>query len=184
MTTAVLLLAGGLSRRFGAEDKLLAPFAGRPLVAHAAQAVREVAADHRIAVADLAHMAFLDGFERIAPPRPAAQSASLHAGVERAAELGAARLLVVLGDMPLIDAAVLAAVLDRAGVSRIAAVTDGTRRMPPACFPAQAFRELLGLGGDRGAGALLAGLDASALVRVPAECLRDVDLPEDIDPGA
>lgn len=44
MTVAILLLAAGASRRFGTENKLLAPLAGKPLVRHAGDAARAVPA--------------------------------------------------------------------------------------------------------------------------------------------
>ena len=67
MIRAGLLLAAGASRRFGPKDKLLSPLRGRPLIAHAAEAMRRAALDRRIAVIanpDLApHLA---GFEIVA----------------------------------------------------------------------------------------------------------------------
>ena len=50
MSLGVLLLAAGQSRRFGPQDKLLAPLAGRPVVAHALDALALPEADFRLAV--------------------------------------------------------------------------------------------------------------------------------------
>ena len=51
MTVAALLLAAGASRRFGADDKLLARVGGTALVAHAARSLHLPQVDIRIAVA-------------------------------------------------------------------------------------------------------------------------------------
>lgn len=172
-----LLLAGGESRRFGSEDKLLALWHGRPLISWAATALAEVPLQGRLAVAEAGLSALLPGYELLAPPRPAAQSASLRIGVQRAMALGAERLLVVLADMPRIDSDTMTVVLSRSGA---ACVTDGTRRMPPAAFDARMFDTLLSLTGDRGAGSLLQAVDQASLVRVSPQALHDVDLPADL----
>ena len=137
MTTVAILLAAGASRRFGEADKLLAPFRGRALIGHAAQAVRQCGADACLAVVTSdAVAAQLEGFDFVRPPEaPPAQSDSLRAGIAAALVRGATRVLVVLGDMPFVDAAILKAVLARATADSASAVTDGARRAPPACFP-------------------------------------------------
>lgn len=182
MLRAGILLAAGQSRRFGTADKLLAGWRGRPLVAHAAMAMRQAPLDLRIAVAsNPAVIAELDGFV-IVPPGNAAssQSASLRAGVARARDLGADCALVALADMPRVTPDLIAAVLDRCTPTRPAAATDGRRPMPPACFPAAWFDRLLQLDGDRGAGALLAGLPPDALAMAVPLLLHDVDTPDDL----
>ncbi|MGV3695286.1 MAG: NTP transferase domain-containing protein, partial [Paracoccus marcusii] len=84
MTCTGLLLAAGASRRFGPSDKLLAPVAGMPLVAHAAQAMRATPLDDRIAViANPALAPLLDGF-RIVLIAQGQQSDSLRAGLSAA----------------------------------------------------------------------------------------------------
>ena len=177
MTTAGLLLAAGASRRFGSANKLLAPFRGRPLATHAAAALAGAGPDHLIAVtAAPAVAALLPEFDIVALPGPEDQSASLRAGVRRAMKLGADAVVIHLADMPLIEAATIAEVARRAR----AAVTDGSRRMPPAAFPAEDFEALLAVQGDSGARGLLAGLPEAALVRVPPAQLADVDTPANL----
>lgn len=173
MTTA-LLLAAGQSRRFGAEDKLLAPFRGAPLVSHAAKALarfeRKIAVVSSPQVRDL-----LSGFEIVQLDGDAAQSRSLQAGV---AQAPAAPLLVTLGDMPLITAAHLVAVVAACPVGGVAASHDGSRPMPPACFDPALFPELLATTGDQGAGPLLRRL--ACPVPAPPDLLADVDTPGDL----
>lgn len=179
---AGILLAAGHSRRFGSADKLLAEWHGRPLVAHAAAAMRQAPLDLRIAVAaSPAVIAELGGFVIVPPVDTApSQSASLRAGVARARDLGATCALVALADMPRVTPDLIAAVLDRCTPTHPAAATDGRRPMPPACFPAAWFDRLMALQGDRGAGALLAGLPPDALALADPLLLHDVDTPDDL----
>lgn len=182
MTTAGVLLAAGHSHRFGPGDKLLAPLRGQPLVGYAAAALRDLGPDLLIAVARSDAVAdALDGFEIVRPPEgQGGQADSLRAGIARARDLGATRAIVVLGDMPFVTADLLRRIADSATAHRPSAATDGTRAMPPACFPAAVFPRLLRLRGDRGAAALLRDLPPEALVPAPASALRDIDLPADL----
>ncbi|MEM9900977.1 MAG: nucleotidyltransferase family protein [Pseudomonadota bacterium] len=177
MTTAGVLLAAGRSRRFGAEDKLLAPLKGRPLVAHAVAALRAVKPEVLIGVTRSAAVSrLLAGFEIVAPLEDAPEQAdSLRAGLSCAWACGAKRVLVVLGDMPFVTPALLADVLARCEETRPSAATDGFRPMPPACFPEAFFPEVLALRGDRGAARLLRNLPCEALVHVPPRTLHDID---------
>ena len=177
-----VLLAAGFSRRFGDGNKLLSPLAGRPLVAHAAQAMRGAGLDAMIAVT--AHddvTAHLAGF-RIVPPDPEddGQAASLRAGVREAEALGADRIVVALGDMPNVTPEFIRAVVDKTSKDQPAAASDGARPMPPACFPKALFPSLLALKGDQGAGRMLRGLESEHLVQVAPDTLVDVDRVSDI----
>ncbi|PRY23863.1 molybdenum cofactor cytidylyltransferase [Aliiruegeria haliotis] len=179
MSVAGLLLAAGRSTRFGAEDKLLAPFRGRLLAEWGISALRAAQVDHRlIAATSEAVAALAPGFVHVQPPLGSGQAESLRAGVLRARALGADRLVVCLADMPFVDADLVDAVIAAAGAAQASAATDGTRRTPPACFPAAMFGRLLVLGGDRGAGPLLAHLPQEALVTVRPDVLSDIDTPD------
>ncbi|MFN3171897.1 MAG: nucleotidyltransferase family protein [Hyphomicrobiales bacterium] len=197
MTTVGLLLAAGHSRRFGEDNKLLAPYRGRPLVSHAADAMREAGLDYLIAtVSDERVADLLEGFDLCrltADGLP--QSASLRAGILHQSALsphvfadrphdfadGLSQILVVLGDMPLVTSDHLRAVVDRCSADSASASTDGKRRMPPACFPRSMSEDLLATTGDRGAGPLLKTLPDDALVEAPRGMLKDVDTVEDLD---
>lgn len=175
-----LLLAAGASRRFGADDKLLALRDGRPLVAHAAQALRDAGLSDRVAViANPALAPWLDGFRIVTVPPGGGQSDSLRAGLAQAG--GWDRLLIALGDMPDVTAAHLDRLMARA-TDRLAACShDGTAPLPPACFPRASLPALEALRGDRGAGALLGALPPGQHVAAP-KLLRDIDRPLDLAP--
>lgn len=172
-----LLLAAGASRRFGPEDKLLADYAGRPLVAHAADAMRNADLDDRVAVVTSdAVAAHLHGF-RVIRIEQGQQSDSLRAGL--AAMSAPDRLLVALADMPRVTAAHLDAVMRRARDDAIAASHDGATPLPPACFPRAMLPALSTLKGDQGAGRLLRDLPQDAYVHAP-DLLIDVDTRADL----
>jgi CTP:molybdopterin cytidylyltransferase MocA len=171
-----LLLAAGASHRFGAANKLLALLEDRPLIAHAADALRAADLGRRIAVVSAEDTAaLLDGFEIIRIPQ-GEQSDSLRAGLAAAGQPD--RLLIALGDMPLVTPALLDAVLatctdDLPSASRD---RDGPP-MPPACFPAGWLPRLANLTGDQGAGKLLRDLPPVQLVGATGQ-LPDIDTPE------
>jgi molybdenum cofactor cytidylyltransferase len=179
VTCTGLLLAAGASRRFGPSDKLLAPVAGMPLVAHAAQAMRDIPLDDRIAViANSALAPLLDGF-RIVLIAQGQQSDSLRAGLSAAGTPD--RLLIALGDMPDVTAAHLTQIVSLAADGLPSCSHDGIAPLPPACFPRDWLPRLAKLTGDQGAGRLLRDLAPSRQVPAPG-LLRDIDLPEQISP--
>lgn len=180
MPTAILLLAAGASRRFGTGNKLLAPLEGRPLLRHAADAARAVPADlYLAAVSDPAIAALLPDFRKVLVDPDQPQSASLKAGLALAQAMGAARLLVVLADMPRVPTTLMAEILAR-GATEPAAATDGSHILPPACLPAALFPQVAALCGDQGAGLLLKNLRAGQRVLAPASMLIDIDTEADL----
>lgn len=170
---AAVILAAGRASRFGAA-KLLAPLNGRPVIEHVAQAVAAIPFAYRLCVAtqegpDLS----LSGFDMIRVEQGLPQSASLAAGIAAADRLGAEAVMVLLGDMPLVPAAHLKALI-AAFDGRMVASTADSGGMPPAIFGRCQFPRLAALEGDAGARGLLAG---APLVEAPAQQLLDIDTP-------
>jgi molybdenum cofactor cytidylyltransferase len=180
--TAAILLAAGKSKRFGASNKLMASFRGRPLIAHAAETLRDFAPDQLIAVVSNLDMASeLDGFTCIPVNGVfAAQSASLRIGVEFARLAGADRVIIVLADMPFITKPMLRGLCVKCTANNGSVATDGYKRSPPACFPREYFGTLTNLQGDRGAGKLLWEIPDNALVSVKGCELADIDTVDDL----
>lgn len=180
----VALLAAGRSSRFGMADKLAADLGGRPLVEWAALAGRAVVAPAHIVVTgpataiDLAAL----GYARVVNPASReGLGTSLACAARHASALDAAALLVLLGDMPFVDGAHLASLVEahRRDPARPVFSRAGTGRMqPPAIFPAALFPALARLTGDRGAQALAQG---AAFVEAPEVMLADIDTPADLD---
>lgn len=186
MSVAALILAAGQGTRFGAEPKLLAPLAGKPLVRHVAEAALASTAFPVIAV--LGHRR-----DEVAGALPAAVrrhdnpdfagglATSLKAGFA-ALDPGAEAAVILLGDMPGITAELIDGLISawRDGGRPVAVVPvcEG-RRGNPVLLSADLAPEIAALSGDAGAGPLLrtrAGV-LELPVAAPA-VLADVDTPE------
>jgi molybdenum cofactor cytidylyltransferase len=176
---ALVLLAAGLSRRFGG-DKLSADLAGRPLGLHGAATLASLPLAERIAVIggggpDYAAL----GFRIVRNPDPGAgQAGSLRLGVRAARESGAAAVLIALADMPFVTSDHVRRLLAAGGEDVVVASSDGARRSPPALFGRGWFDRLEQVSGDQGARALLR--EAAVVAADPRE-LVDVDTPAALD---
>jgi molybdenum cofactor cytidylyltransferase len=174
-SVALLLLAAGRSHRFGHDDKLAQESRGVPIGLHALRSLAAVPFGARFAVVTQDRLGFARlGCRIVRNERPEeGQSRSIRLGVEAARRNGAAAVLIVLADMPLVTANLVERILACAsGPSAIVAASNGERSMPPALFGATWFEALLALEGDRGARHLLQ--QAQAVVTNAAE-LVDID---------
>lgn len=180
MKTLGILLAAGASRRFGVEDKLLAPWRGGAIVGASAATLAKAGCDHLAAVvsSDSVAAALPAVFEvvRIAPGQE--MSASFCAACLRAEELGAHRLLIALGDMPGLRVETLQRLLE--GEESRACQFDGIR-MPPAVLLPADWRIALQDKADQGARATIRALPHSALIPLAAEEALDIDTRADLD---
>ncbi|QQR39291.1 nucleotidyltransferase family protein [Devosia rhizoryzae] len=181
---AVVVLAAGLSRRFGADDKLLADLDGRPLAQHCAETLSRLAFAHHIAVCQdstpITTLFAESGFTVVINPDSAqGQASSLAVGVAEAASHGASFVLICLADMPFITAEHLLRLLDALDQSPsgiAASAHPDLAPTPPAIFAAQHFPELTALTGDQGARDLLR--KAQIVIAGEGE-LADFDTPAD-----
>jgi len=176
---AALLLAGGLSRRFGPGDKLLSDFAGAPLARHARDALADFGT--RIAVVragapSLASLLSDGGFALVENAAPeSGMASSLRLGVAAARGLDIDAVLICLADMPRIDSALLARLCAAYEPEPALLVChDGRRRSPPALIGRRHFGAIAVLDGDTGARNLLA---AAPLFAVTPDRLLDIDEP-------
>ena len=177
---AIVLLAAGNARRFGA-DKLMADFEGAPLGARAAHELGGIAAAAHFAVCQpdaiiAAHYKRL-GFDIVDNPNPGiGLSGSLHLAVEAALRTDAQALLIALADMPFVHAAHVEALI-AACTDNVVASFDGHQPMPPAIFPRSHWPDLLATAGDAGARHILARAEK---LTAPAGMLGDIDTPDDL----
>lgn len=184
---AALVLAAGLSRRMG-RNKLLADVGGTPLVTRAVDAalaslvrsVTVVVGHQQDAVRD----ALTGRAVRIveAAEHAAGLSASLKAGL-RALPDDADGVLVLLGDMPRVEAAAidrLIAAYAPAEGRAVCVPTFRSRRGNPVLWDRRFVAEMLELTGDTGAKALLdRHADLVCEVEMPDDgVLVDVDTPD------
>ena len=185
--TAVLVLAAGLSRRFGDGDKLLAPVRGQPLAAHVAATVAKAPFADRFAVVPAGNQARASifaaaGFQVIENAQPArGQGRSLALGAQNVCGTPAGGLLVLLADMPFVRLAHLLTLLERIGEAPAAASLHGARRIPPTLFARQAFADLSALDGDAGARSVLGRLDPVVEVPMAPEAAVDIDTAADLE---
>jgi len=173
MSVAAVLLAAGLSRRFGTDDKLAMQLDGVPLGLHAARTLAGLPLDHRIVVTGPSPLDW-PGFTPVTNDRPEqGMGHSLALGVRPARALGVSAVLVALADMPFVSSCHFALLLScYRDPDSIACSSDGKRRMPPALFGSRWFDALADLSGDTGARALLGKAQP---VIAGADELADVD---------
>jgi len=182
MTRAGLVLAAGEGRRFGSASKLLAELDGRPLLEWAVAAQCASPALERVVVvlgADAEEVRAgvdLGRAEAVVCQEWAeGQAASLRRGV--AALSGAERVVVTLGDQPLMPAEL---VTRFAGEDPPARALYTGRPGHPVVLGAEQLLAVGDLRGHRGARDLLRGcrtIDCSAY----GDASRDVDTPEDLE---
>jgi molybdenum cofactor cytidylyltransferase len=171
MSIAAIILAAGQSTRFGSENKLLAMFHGAPMLVHVIRTVK---------AAGLTRITVITGHEaeRIAdiaaeqgvstchnPDFAQGLSTSLKAGVSALpGDVEAA--LVLLGDMPLLRAeTILALISASTGASAVVPVFRGAWGNPVLISRAL-FPQVMDLTGDQGARKLLAAREDIRLVEV------------------
>ena len=182
-----LLLAAGSAKRFGS-DKLrhLLPHG----VAIAVQAARhlksqtDVVAIVRPGSEELSQALKGEGCEVVICDNAAEGMGASLACAVRATE-GADAWLVALGDMPYVRPSSIAAVRAALeGGASLAAPFFRARRGHPVGIGARFRQELLSVGGDEGAKAVLSR-HGSELLKIPVGdpgVIRDIDRPEDLAP--
>ncbi|MDO5703926.1 MAG: NTP transferase domain-containing protein [Paracoccus sp. (in: a-proteobacteria)] len=181
MKTLGILLAAGASRRFGTEDKLLAPWKGQPLLLAAARALAQAGCDRLAAVVSSELVAKVLPADylaiRIEPGQE--MSVSFQAACRLADAQGADRMLITLGDMPAVRAETLVKLLATTGESR-ACRLDHTRT-PPALLLRRDWRRASTEQGDRGARSVISEMPASALIEISRNEARDIDTKHDLE---
>jgi molybdenum cofactor cytidylyltransferase len=185
---AAVILAAGRSTRMGGPNKLLAEIARRPLVRIAAEAALASRVDPVIVVtghqrAEI-ERALVAMPVRLVHNRDFAQGlgTSLKAGIA-AVPAQAEAAIVLLGDMPRVDAPLLNRLIAAFDPDRGALVVVPTfegKRGNPVLWSRRFFPDLMAIEGDVGARHLI-GRYAEAVVEVPVDgeaAFDDVDTPE------
>ncbi len=187
---AALVLAAGRSTRMGAVNKMLAQIGGKPLVRIAAE--QALASRARPVIVVTGHErekveSALKGLPvRLVhnPNYVDGLGTSLKAGIAAVPEESDA-VIVCLGDMPQVDAALIDRLIaafdpERGGLVVVPSI-DG-RRGNPVVWSRRFFQDLMGIQGDVGARYLI-GNYAESVVEVPVAgeaALTDVDTPESL----
>lgn len=184
---AAVLLAAGMSSRFGEDDKLMADLRGKPVAAHTLETVASMAFAELVAVVrpiDVAPVLHrkLDrrDYTIIVNDRPEdGISGSIVRAVQHLMPINSVRgILICLADMPDVPQSHYNRIcLAAEDIRSVVASTDGFSSSPPAFIGRKHFPELLRLRGDQGARALLShGLQIDTSVGI----LHDIDTPEDL----
>ncbi len=181
MNTAGLILAAGAGSRYGSSPKLLADLHGRPLLEHAIAAQCAVPALKRVVVVLGSHAQEVLGAVDLMRAEPVicpqwrdGLSASLRCGVEALA--GVERVIVTLGDEPLMTPELICRFLDAPPGAR---ATYGGKPGHPVVLGPEQLRALRGLRGDKGARELLSG--ATTIECGEQGIGADVDTPDDLE---
>jgi molybdenum cofactor cytidylyltransferase len=193
---AAVVLAAGRSSRFRAEggeevSKLVARFDGKPLVRHAAEAA--LASRARPVVVVTGHAREAVELALAGLPVALADNADFASGLASSLRAGVAALpahvagaLVLLGDMPRIEAALLDRLIGAFAARPLAlaaAPVHAGRRGNPVLLSRALFPALARLKGDEGARRLLSEADPQRIVEVDVEgdeVTLDIDTPGEL----
>jgi molybdenum cofactor cytidylyltransferase len=183
-TIAGMVLAAGMSSRFGAANKLLADWNGQPMLRTVVEAALATELDPVIVVTGHereqveAALAGLDVQFAHNPDFATGQAASIRVGIVTVPRWcdGA---MVLLGDMPRVCPGEINALIDAfADDSSIVVPQHAGHRGNPVIFGRTHFAELERLTGDKGALELLSGSGVTLVEMESDAVLKDIDTPE------
>jgi len=184
---AALVLAAGLSRRLG-NNKLLAEIDGEPLVRRTARRAIEAGLDPVLVVVGHERERTeeaLDGLQcrTVFNPRYAedGKNGSLKVGISAVPD-DAAAAMVILADMPRVEATMMEALVRiyRAGRARLVVSRYGKVTAPPMLYDRALFSELLEMQGEGcGKRVVRSHLDEAEILDWPEAALRDLDVDAD-----
>jgi len=177
--TALIILAAGLSRRFGDKDKLLSGVEGKPLARHVVDALAPIKFTKRYVVIGENNSSLSDifsGYSTIINSRPEeGQWRSIQLGAAQALKGGAMRAMVCLADMPRIPTSHYAALLkcDKSTMTSVENVAQ-----PPAIFDHKGLQALDGLKPGQQGKNVLSG--SPNMITLSAHLAVDIDRQEDL----
>ena len=184
---AIILLASGLSRRYGNRDKLTANLGGKHLIEHSASELAKLPALTRVAVTpsdrhDLKEH-LINRFVIALNRKPKhGLGHSIAVGVQVALQFKPDAIVICRGDMPFIEGWLVEALLAKIGEADIVHAGAADRVHPPTAFGAACFDQLKSLDGDDGAKRIIGqgGFRVTSL-GAPSALLVDVDTREELD---
>ncbi|MFZ1816124.1 MAG: molybdopterin-binding/glycosyltransferase family 2 protein [Rhizobiaceae bacterium] len=186
---SAIVLAAGQSTRMGEMNKLAAMLDGKAMVRHVVE--NALAAGLGEVIVVTGHEAerirgLLEGLDVRFVHNDAygdGMGTSVAAGA-RAVSATAKGVMVLLGDMPLIDATMVGLMRDAfadSGSERIVAASHGGKRGNPVLWPSGYLGDLATLGGDRGARDLVGDeTSGTILVELGKAASLDLDTPSDL----
>lgn len=183
---AALILAAGQSRRMGSANKMTVPVDGKPMVRHVAEAAIHSDCDHTIVVTGHEPQDVTEALNGLDvelvhnQDYAAGLSSSLKAGVS-AVSSRYDQILVLLGDMPLVDHALINQLIQagRENTGSIVVACSHGKRGNPVLWPKQFFPELTTISGDTGARHIIGQYEESVVeVETGDAAAVDLDTPD------
>ena len=180
---ALVILASGLSERFGDADKLMADFRGKPLVQHVIDAAADIPFTERFAVipklSEQRRKLFnYKGYSLIENTHPElGQGSSLRLAASAVHAKGYEAICVMLGDMPFVQKEDVINLLQNLSDKDRAISCCNKTLLPPAIFKNTALDELTKIELKSGAKALFKSDNFYKHV-LPEYAARDIDTPE------
>jgi molybdenum cofactor cytidylyltransferase len=181
-----LVLAAGASTRMGGAQKLLEELEGEPLVRRAVRAAMESKVESVTVV--LGHDA--EAVRSVLPSGPTivvndapeeGLSSSLRVGLG-STDAETDGIVVLLGDMPLVEASDVDALIDAWMPGDICVATHRGQRGNPVLWPLELRPEMMAIRGDRGAKTLMASHAPDVReVELGASVTVDIDTPADLE---
>jgi molybdenum cofactor cytidylyltransferase len=187
-----VVLAAGLSKRFGAESKLMADLGNEPLVRHAVRAVAASGLADVVVVTGREADACRDALEDLPvrfghnPQWEDGMGGSIACGVA-ALEADLAGVFIVPGDMPFLTSdllqALVAAFKERGERLAIFPTSPSGEQRAPVLWPRHLLPRLRALSGAEGGKALLKSLSGETfgVAIADASQLMDIDTAEDME---
>ncbi len=179
MRTAAVILAAGVSSRFGS-PKQLAPFRAGTVLGAVVSLARENGLDPIVVVLPPALPAPAGAVAVVNDAPEAGMSRSLHLGLAAVPD-DATAALVLLGDQPTVRRAVIAEVLEARGTRPIVAARAAGLLAPPVLLERSAFGLAAVVTGDQGLRDLIRGNRHLVTPVEVGEHAADVDTPADLE---
>lgn len=182
-----ILLASGLSRRYGRRDKLMARLGHKHLIDHSADVIASLPVLARVAVCPPDHHNIRDrlaGRFVLALNEKPKQGLghSIAVGVQVALQFKPDAIVVCMGDMPFTEPWLIEALTTKLGDADIVHAGAPGRVHPPTAFAAECFDQLSKLDGDDGAKRIIGQGGFRVLgLNAPSPLLLDVDTREELD---
>ena len=183
---AIIMLAAGLSSRFGSDNKLLSDFRGKPLCAHSAELAGNFPREKKLAVVpagntELSNLYANRNWSVLSNSNPEiGLSHSLKIGVRAARELSVDKVIICLADMPLIDQTHINRLREISRTNEAVMSCANGALMPPAAFRSSFFDDLLKLDGDAGAKGVFLAAETKQTLQLSSEMAIDIDTLEDL----
>lgn len=196
MRVVGIILAAGSSTRMGATNKLTTPWRGKPLVRHVADAVRASNLAGGVLVtghdndAVLRAAKWTDGEDRLISvhndDHREGMAGSIVCGLDAAKMTNPDAVMILLGDMPLVQSTHIDQLIDTASGPTSGSIVIATNHGAwgnPVLFAASQFDQLLSMTGDKGARSIIAGNRQRVTeVEIGEAASRDFDQPSAFTP--